>query len=138
MEPSRKELIERIEAGYEAFNRGDFEAASALFHPDIVWNRVAEVERPVRGAEAARGLIEPQVFATQRNEIHSIEFIGDHVLVEATFHGVGAASGIELNERAFHLWRMRDGQVVEFSYFLERADALAAAGPTARDDGRQL
>lgn len=121
------EEIESIRGAYEAFNRGDFDAAAELIHPDIVWNRVADVEGPFRGRDAARSHMEPDVFSTQRNEIHSIEAVEDCVLVDCTFHGEGASSGIKLDQRGFHLWRIRDGKAIEFRYFLDREDALQAA-----------
>jgi ketosteroid isomerase-like protein len=121
------EGMARIREAYDAFNRGDFEAASVLFHPEIVWHRVAEVEGPFKGADAATDHLRPDVFSSQRNEVHSIEVIGDCVLVDCTFHGEGSTSGIRLDQRGFHLWRMRDGMAIEFRYFLDRDQAVAAA-----------
>jgi ketosteroid isomerase-like protein len=120
--------VELVHRGYDAFNRGDFEAAAELLHPDIVWNRAVEVEQPARGSEAAKDLMEPDVFSSQRNEVHGVEVIGDCVLVDVTFHAVGAGSGIELDRRAFHLWRTKDGTAIEFRAFIDREEALAAAG----------
>jgi ketosteroid isomerase-like protein len=118
------ELVRRF---YDAFNRGDFEAASETLHPEIVWDRVADVELPVHGPEAVRSLMEPRVFSHQRAEIHSIEPLGDSVLVDCTFHGVGAASGIELTRRAYQLWRLKDRKAIEFRYFEDREAAVRAA-----------
>lgn len=53
------------------------------------------------------------MFTAQRTEVPSIEVIGECILVEDTFHGEGAASGIRLDQRGFHLWRMRDGKAIE-------------------------
>ena len=122
-----EQAVELVRAGYDAFNRGDFEQAASLLHPEIVWHRMVEVEQPAEGADAAKELMEPQAFSSQRNEVHSIELIGDHVLVDATFHAVGAGSGIELEQRGFHLWRVEGGAAIEFRAFAERADALRAA-----------
>jgi ketosteroid isomerase-like protein len=71
--------------------------------------------------------MEPDVFSSQHNEVHSIEMVGDHVLVDVTFRAVGAGSGIELDRHAFHLWRTKDGAAIEFRAFLDRDAALAAA-----------
>ena len=122
-----EEEIIRIRDAYEAFNRGDFDAAAELIHPNIVWNRVAEVEGPFRGKGAARAHMEPEIFSAQRNELHSIEAVGDWALVDCTFHGEGASSGIKLGQRGFHLWRIEDRKAIEFRYFLDRDEALAAA-----------
>jgi len=121
------DAVELVRGGYDAFNRGDFEQAAKLLHPEIVWHRMVEVEQSVQGVDAAKELMEPQAFSSQRNEVHSIELIGDYVLVDATFHAVGAGSGIELEQRGFHLWRIEEGTAIEFRAFVERAEALRAA-----------
>jgi ketosteroid isomerase-like protein len=127
-EQGRTELIETVRSAYEAFNQGDFDRAAGFLHPDIVWNRVAEIEDPLRGAEAAREFMEPQAFSSQSTEIHSIEMVGDeYVLVDGTFHGEGASSGIAVNQRGLHLWRFKDARAIEFRYFRDREEALAAA-----------
>jgi ketosteroid isomerase-like protein len=122
-----EEEIELVRGGYEAFNRGDLDAVAELLHPDIVWNRVADVETAVQGSQQVRQFMEPEVFSRQRNEIHSIEALGECVLVDGTFHGEGAGSGIEVTQRGFHLWSFRDGKAVEFTYFLDRDEAVRAA-----------
>jgi ketosteroid isomerase-like protein len=120
-------VIERIRLGYDAFNRGDFDAAVDLLHPEIEWHRVAEFEQPLRGRQAVREFMDPEVFERQQTEILEIEVIGDFVLVYATFHGAFAGSGIELSQPGHHLWRIRDGQAAEFRYFLDRDEAVKAA-----------
>lgn len=116
-----------IREGYDAFNRGDFEAASKHLHPDIVWRRPMQVEGVMRGADDARDHMEPDAFSEQRTEIHSMETIGDRVLVDSTFHAVGASSGLPFSQDVFHLWRIRDGLAVEFDGFFDRGEAVAAA-----------
>ena len=127
MTEAGEDKVELIRRGYEAFNRGDFDAVAELLHPDIVWNRVADVETAVQGSQEVRDFMEPEVFSRQRNEIHSIEAVGECVLVDGTFHGEGAGSGIEMKQRGFHLWRFRDDKAVEFAYFTERDEALRVA-----------
>jgi ketosteroid isomerase-like protein len=112
---------------YDAFNRGDFDAAVEFFHPEIEWERVAQVERPLKGREAVRRFFDPDVFASQRSEVHEIEVLGDFLLAHCTFHSVASGSGIELAQEGYHLWRIRDGFAAEFRYFLDRDDAVAAA-----------
>jgi ketosteroid isomerase-like protein len=59
---------------------------------------------------------------------HADAFIdaGGAVLVEARRSGKGVASGVEVEERQYHVWDMQDGQAVRFRLFLVKADALAA------------
>jgi ketosteroid isomerase-like protein len=123
---SEKE-IERIRRGYDSFNRGDFDAAAELIHPDIVWNRAAaDFEGPAHGAEAVRGLWEPEVFTTQFND--PFDRAGRGLRPgRGDFPRQGAGSGIKLDQRGFHLWRIRDGKAIEFRYFLDRDEAMHAA-----------
>jgi ketosteroid isomerase-like protein len=50
--------------GYEAFNRGDFDAATELMHPEIEFKRaeIAPEAGEIRGAEAMRAWMVPDVF----------------------------------------------------------------------------
>ncbi len=117
----------RIRDAYEAFNRGDFDAAVEHLHSDVVFHRVADFETAIKGRDAVRANLEPDVFATQRGEILETEAAGDCVIARVVFHATGAGSGIEMADEAWHLWRMRDGLAVEFRYFDTREEALAAA-----------
>lgn len=51
-----QENVERVLRGYEAFNRGDLEAASAGFDPNIEWVPLETLpdDAPVRGQEGVR------------------------------------------------------------------------------------
>jgi ketosteroid isomerase-like protein len=120
-------VLERVRAAYDAFNRGDYDASATALHPEIEWNRVAEFEQPLQGREAARENMNPEVFATQRTEVRGMEVIGDYVLVDTTFHAVGAGSGIELDQDGYHLWRIEDGLGKSFEFFLDRDEAVKAA-----------
>ena len=121
------EAVEKIHAGYEAFNRGDFDASAEFIHPDIVWNRAVGVESPLEGWDAVRANMEPGVFATQRAEILETVVEGDCVLCRTVFHARGANSGIEMSDEAWNLWRMKGGMAIEFRYYKSREEALAAA-----------
>jgi ketosteroid isomerase-like protein len=122
---------ERVIAAYEAFNRGDFDGAAEHLHPKVQWNRVAEFEQAVSGRDSVRSMFEPEVWASQRTEIHGSEVIGDCVLLDTTFHGKGMASGIELDQDGYHLWRIEDGKGREFTFFTDREEAVAAAEAVA-------
>jgi hypothetical protein len=124
MADDSEDAVKLFREGYDAFNRGDFESAARMLHPEIVWHRAVDVEHSIQGSEAAKDLMEPKAFSEQRNEIHSIELLGDFVLVDSTFHAVGAGSGIELDQRNFHVWRLDGEAAVEFWAFRSREEAL--------------
>jgi ketosteroid isomerase-like protein len=127
MPEDMERAVESICEGYEAFNRGDYDAAAEHLHPDVNYARVSDVESNLEGKEAVRGNMEPDVWEKQLVELHGTEVIGEFVVVDATFHAVGRGSGIELHQRGVHLWRIRDGKGVEFRFFLDRDEAVAAA-----------
>jgi ketosteroid isomerase-like protein len=121
------QAVKRMREGYEAFNRGDFDAAARWIHPEIVWHRAADFERAMEGRDAVRQSMDPSVFQRQQSEVLGMEAIGDSVLVDTVFHATGAGSGIELDQEGYHLWTMRDGMAARFEFFLDRDEALRAA-----------
>ncbi len=96
-------------------------------HPDVVWNRVSEVETALSGRDAVRANMEPEASSRQRVEVLETVVEGDCVLCRTVFHAKGAGSGIEMSDEAWNLWRIKDGMAIEFSYFTSRDDALDAA-----------
>jgi ketosteroid isomerase-like protein len=66
-----EEMIARLRCSYEAFNRGDFDAAMEFAHPDILFVRPG-AQAEVRGAEAVRAWMEPDAFESQ--VIEPLEF----------------------------------------------------------------
>jgi ketosteroid isomerase-like protein len=127
MAEDMEQAARNIREAYEAFNRGDFDAAAEHLHPDVVFQRVAEVEGALEGQAAVRENMTPDVWQRQELEIHALEAIGERILIEATFHASGAGSGIELHQTGYHLWRIREGKGAEFRFFLDRDEAVAAA-----------
>lgn len=61
--------------------------------------------------------MEPEIFSKQHLDVLETEVVEECALARAVFHAKGAGSGIEMSDDAWHLWRMKDGQAIEFSYF---------------------
>jgi ketosteroid isomerase-like protein len=125
------ESVKLLRQSYEAFNRGDFEAAMEHAHPEF------ELHRPptgpyagetIRGREGVLAYLEPDAFEEQR--VTPLEFVeGDGViLVRLEAYGRGAGSGIEIREEAFHVWRIRDGKAYSLEVHPERDTAYQSAG----------
>jgi ketosteroid isomerase-like protein len=127
MAEDMERAVKMIRESYEAFNRGDYDAAAANLHPDVNYTRVSDVESALEGRDAVRENMEPDVWEKQVIEVHGMDVIGEQVVVETTFHAVGRGSGIELHQAGYHLWRIVDGKGAEFRFFLDRAEALAVA-----------
>ena len=54
--------------------------------------------------------------------------LGDQILVTARQEGSGSGSGVAVSQPVFQLFTFRRGMVISQQDFLDRAQALAAAG----------
>lgn len=127
---TESEQVALIRRGYEAYNRGDFNAVVELLHPEVEWRppTASPDAVPLHGREEARGYMEPNMFVSQASEPLEIIESGDRVLVVARVSARGAASGLEVEQVNFHLWTVADGLAIRFEVFSERAEAMAALG----------
>jgi ketosteroid isomerase-like protein len=125
---SGEELIERIRRAFEAFNRGDFDTAVGIAHPDIVYVPPGG-QGELRGAEALRGWMEPDAFESQVIEPLDFRVSGNRVLVRQRAVARGAGSGIEMELEAMALWTFdEEGRVTRLEAFLphEEEEAVRA------------
>jgi ketosteroid isomerase-like protein len=112
------ENSEQVRAAYDAWNSDDLDAWLEGFHPDAelqtsgVWPDFDPVYRSKEGlAEFWRRIHEPwEVF---RIDIGQIQEEGDRLAVPVRFRAKGVDSGIEVDMRFAHAFRMRDGLIVE-------------------------
>src|SRR4051794_4914691 len=97
---------ERLRSGYEAFNREEFDASLEFMHPEIEWHRgTVSVEGGVlRGRDQVRALMTPDVFERQNLVVERVHVNRDKILVEAVFQVRARSSGIELEDRSYHVW----------------------------------
>jgi hypothetical protein len=125
-----EEIIARLRGAHEAFNRGDFEAATEIAHPEIEVVRLAG--QPVlRGVDALRAWMQPDAFEDQQMEASEFTVMGNKVLVRQRSTARGAGSGIEVDVDFWTVWTMNDdGLVTRLALYLdeEKADALEEAG----------
>jgi ketosteroid isomerase-like protein len=124
---------ERLRTGIEAFNREDFDSTLEFLHPDIEWHRgeVSVEGGVIRGREGVRALMTPDVFERQEIAVGEIRVNADKVLVETTFRVRARFTGIELENRGWQVWTVRDDLAVRVELFDDEAPALAAAGLAA-------
>jgi ketosteroid isomerase-like protein len=125
--------VELVRRGYEAFAQGDLEAALAMLHPDV---RIEDHDRSLETPttyEGPDGLL--RLFATVNEGFSDVRYIpeaateiGDRVLVEVRRTGRGTVSGAQVDERQFHVWDVVAGRAVRFRVYVDRDQALEAAG----------
>jgi uncharacterized protein len=122
------EVAEVVRGAYEAYSRGDLDAVMDLLHPDIeLMPPPTSVEpHPVRGRDAVRQYLAPNIFEYQSAEPVELVEEGDRVLVAARVRARGSGSGIELDQVAYHVLTIKDGLAVRFSAHIDRNEALAA------------
>jgi ketosteroid isomerase-like protein len=120
MPPSEEELLERLRQGYDAFNRGDYEAATEWVHPDVVMVSLSPGRTELRGAEALRAWMEPDAFESQTSEPREIEIEGNRALIRQHTTARGSGSGIEIEIGSWAVWTFDDeGKVTRIENFLD-------------------
>ena len=123
-----QENVELVRRSLEAYKRGDLDAALADTHPEIDWRPFEEA--PMRGVGAVRAYLTRWEDEWEELETSPEEFIdvGDHVVAVVHFRGRGRGSGIDVEARSYSVYTFRDGKTVRMEEFIERQDALSAAG----------
>ena len=122
------ELIERVRDALAAFNRGDFDRAVEIAHPDVVFIRPGGLSE-LRGAENIRAWMEPDAFESQELEPTDLQTAGNRVLVRQHARARGAGSGIDVELDTWSVWTFDgDGRVTRVESFSdqEEAEALSA------------
>jgi uncharacterized protein len=125
-----QENVEIVRAGYEAFNRGDFDSSTADFHLDVEWHVLADLP----DAQVYRGRDEVLRFFKQwrdafegfHADIERIVDDGDRIVVLLTVSGSGRGSDAEVRTPTHgQIWTFEGDQIVRVEMVTEE-DALKA------------
>jgi ketosteroid isomerase-like protein len=122
--------LELIRAGFAAHNRGDLDALTQVYDPDVVFETLLLGTH--HGNEAIRLIYEENQKTLSGYTVDPMELIeaGGQVVAVAQVTGVGPASQIAMEDRdrfAF-LFTITNGRVVREQAFRNREEALEAAG----------
>jgi ketosteroid isomerase-like protein len=123
-------MIDALRRAHEAFNRGDFDVAMAIAHPEVEFVPPGG-QASLTGAEALRAWMEPDAFEEQRIEPLDFRVEGNKVLVRQHAQARGAGSGIELDIENWTVWTFDDDLLVtRMESFLphQESEAVEAAG----------
>ena len=130
-----QENVEIVRRVYEAATRRDAATVLALYDPEVELDstRLGIVDSAggvYRGHEGLRSFFRGWHEAWGNIEYDYEELIdaGEQVISVVTRHARGRASGIEVERPFALLWSLREGKVVRVVWFLDRAEALKAAG----------
>jgi uncharacterized protein len=109
--------VARIRDGYAAFAKGDFTVLNDLFAEDLLWHNPGrnQLAGDYRGREAVYGLfgrlmeLSEGSFGLDIQSIFADDERGVALVVASASRG-----GRSLSTTDAHIFRLRDGQVVEF------------------------
>jgi len=123
-----------LKQGYEAFGRGDLDAATENFSDDVRWENPEAPQVPNNGAtegkDAVKGLFAQLGDYWESFEVIPDEFLesGDTVVVLSHGNVKGKETGKEVKLPWVHVWRFRDGKVTEVQALTDTALAADALG----------
>ena len=129
-----REDVERILLGLDAFNRRDFETATAGFHPDIEWIAGTDLVPDAAVYRGRDGVLEfwrtwLDAMDDFQLEVQEAIDAGDgrvFLLTRAT--GRGKDSGVPVEATFPHVYEIRDGKLARVRMFASREAALEALG----------
>jgi ketosteroid isomerase-like protein len=125
-----QEIIASVNRTYEAFSRGDFDAAMEMAHPEIEFVSPREQSR-LKGVDALRAGWSLTPSRSNKSSHARSESRAIRLLVRQHARARGAGSGIELDIDMWAVWTLDDdGLVTRIESFLihQESEALEAAG----------
>ena len=129
-----EENVEVVRRSFEAWNAGDLEAIRSVYHDDVVVETgITEFGRTFEGDDPIRRWVAEvrETWAEVHFDYERI-FEGEADDVVVSFYraiGIGRESGVEVVQRDLTgVYRFRDGLIVSEQVYLDRDEALEAAG----------
>jgi ketosteroid isomerase-like protein len=128
-----QENVEFLRQGYEALERGDMEAFTALSRerlgPEFDFHHVWD-GRVFKGFEGTQEWVSDtrETWKNYRQELEEIVDLGENVVVVLRVSARGGGSGVPVAQELAVVWTFEDERPVRARSFTSRAEALAAAG----------
>jgi ketosteroid isomerase-like protein len=128
-----RDNVEIMRRGFEGFRQRGIDAMADLIHPDFEAHADPQLTTEpdvYRGADGIRRWYEGFEGFMEEVRFETDEFVGsgDRVLVAARLVGRGAGSGIEVEQRAWQVWTLRDGRAIRLDTYADEAEARREAG----------
>jgi ketosteroid isomerase-like protein len=126
-----EENVEIVRRHIDAYGSGDYDAALAAYHPEVVCDATVRPEgRIYRGREGVAEAI--RVWAGTwdewRWEIEELIDAREKVLMVVREFARGKGSGVNVVQQTFWVYTLRGGQIVHAEVLVDRDKALEAAG----------
>jgi ketosteroid isomerase-like protein len=130
-----RENVEAFKRAAEAINRRDIEALLAEVDSEVEWYPVmlasvaggAAVYRGHEGVRAWIGDVD-ETFGETYSEFPEIRDLGDRVVAIGRLRVRGKESGVEVESPIIYVADFRNGKAFHVRTYLDREEALAAAG----------
>ena len=126
-----EEDVEVVRRSFTAWNEGDVDALRRLYAEDVVVKPgITELGRTLEGDDPiGRWTTEMrEAWAEVHWEIERIFEAGDVVVCFYNGMAVGRESGVKLERELTGLFRISDGRITSERIYLDRSEALEAAG----------
>ncbi len=125
--------IEVLRAGYEAFNRRDWDALFEAAAPDFELVTADRAPNPgtYRGPAEAKRVLGDLFEPFEEVSAQPVEYLptsGDRIVVLLVMRFRPHGSTAVVENRIAHLWTFREGAALRLQVFPEREAGLAAAG----------
>ena len=128
--PATSADVQRVESSYDALNRGDIDGTVAVLHDDASWVEHSDLPEAgtYEGVATIRSFLELYLESWEEfhQEIEETIVRGPCVLLFIHLRARGKGSGIEVDSRYAHMWRLGDGEGTRVDAYYDRDQALAA------------
>jgi ketosteroid isomerase-like protein len=129
------ENVEAFKRGLEAGNRGDVDGLLDELHPKIEWHSALHelmggAETVFRGHAGVRRMLRDlyETFGEVHIEMSEFRDLGDGIVAIGCTRNRGKASGAETETPLTLVTQIRDGKTISVRAYLDREEALEAAG----------
>ena len=129
-----RENVEVVQSGFSALARGDFESFFSVLDDGVEWVNPPYAVEPGtrRGTAEFREALDRMraSFGGIRLEVDEVVEAGETVVVvTGRWTGEGTGSGVRLETPFSSVLTLRDGKVVRYEWFREKAEALRTIRP---------
>jgi len=128
-----QENVEIIRLSFEAYERGDLDAAASHIAPECEYVAAGTVPGRTgtyRGPDGYKEFVAwlEEEFSDSHAQIDALIDAEDSVVVGATLRGRGRQSGIPATFTFWQVWRFENGMAVHGQGFAQKDEAFKAAG----------
>jgi ketosteroid isomerase-like protein len=116
------ENADLVRSMYESYNSGDRSHVADFMDPDVTWDFTEAPDGNVyNGTGAVEGFLAmlDDVWESIRIEILAQEERGDIVISSVRVVGRGKGSGVGVEQPEWHMWRVREGKLIEGKTYLD-------------------